>query len=625
MPLPYTEKDKEAFLRSYTDVYKAFGMTDDQINKFIERRVKEKDLTEEEKKYINSSGILAKYDAISKGNGKYSSFLYKNGGEFERIIKAMGKPETTIENIEYNNALARKLQSRDGIVEILQEAITMLATADKKIFSEHEENVDKLMEQYNIRNLGFVARALSNALASYRASLQITKEEIPEEIEKALEKNVPNYEAAQVEQSNMAADCDVLNLIMPPIEELIPVKFDKDPVIAAKQRSEREDKIADGILKVTHLPGRDKAFQQHFPEFMAKSNTRAMAGEVKFTEQSDAEKEFYKKIKNRMKEERKDYKAVAEKAKAKITDEFLLDIYALQSVIGQSNSKIINASPKDIPRLKAILAGNQVLIDENLKSVKKDIIASYHKPLKDTVEDMYLAVKGGNITGHRNPNYEKMLSSVEKMRKLVESGELKEKDREEYYKSLKELSNASNEYLKIKHMDDKLYSDRALGRISAATLCLGICRGFEAEKIIEDNNAAMKELNPAVGITGKLAKKDLSEMFDKVSKKHFENPTAQTFATLWSIDYAETQMEKQGLVLYGSDLCQTIEDNKNTFEKLANDSNTYKSAMERKDYIAGKGAFEKATRDRSIVQQMANELKKDNPQFKDFNILQPHV
>lgn len=604
MPLPWKKpEEKRAFYESYRDVYKAMKFTDEEIDKIIDSKVNNE--SEAEKKFAAASDANEKYTKYLSNASKYSSFvaMEASSGLMTRVIRGMVKPETSIENIEYNELLAKRLQSRDGIVSVLQEAVTMIATADPNIFLTTENDPGKVVETFNIRAEGHIANSLGITINEYKKSLGITEEEIPQVVIDNLRKDEGLYHMGETDYETIKRESSIFNLIIPSIDELAPIDLNADEKTIAEQKEARLNLQYRMITGVHRMKTRDNEFTNDLITYMGAFNAKGLQSEKKdgkFTERTDVEKAFFDKTLARMKEESKDYKAVAEKVSEQIVDKnaYLFEKNWIVSGAFQGSLKKISED-KDGSYQKTV-AENVKLCNKNLEKIKPLIIETVNKPIKDCVEDLYKAVKGGSIVGVHNPNYEEMLESVKKMRKAVKSGQLTGKNREEFKKALRNLADKSNAYLHKKHEDDKLYSERALNRISVATMCLSAYNAINGKLSFEENITLKENLKLEINPEKEYNFRDAKTVFEKCNELFTIDPNPKNFARVLTAQTVFNQLNlDKDMTMTGENIAEMMDANIQIYQKLCEQDVRFVDAIREGDFEKTMKAVNEINRDMS--------------------------
>lgn len=556
MPAPYytNDEEKREFLESCRDIFAAIGYNNDQIDAHIQKLMTDESIKEQEKLYDELLPYKKKYNDNFEGlYGKYSVFKGKGKEELSRVVRGLYKPETSPENVKHNELINKKMQTDQGVVELLQEAVAALATADHKLYK-GAADPRNIMDVYEPVVLGYVVYTLDRLLTDPKNKNLLTEENMPTEVIDYIHSNIRYFETAGYTSSVLDRDTSIFNIILP--KDLTQKQANDAASKLYEKRSEEETKA---IADVPYQ--RDNKFNE------VKASD--------YIEPTDKCKAFFAKINERVEKENRDLLA-NEKRINSFGDgsDFIFSTVAMElNVLNYANHN----EPYAIANDKALKARNDVLYAKAREN--------FNKPLKEAVDEIFDVVNSGSIRGHKNPNYIDMLASITKIKEMVDKGTY---TTEKLDKELYNLDTATYRYIGKKYQDTDRFSTRALNRIDAARLASVFARGLRS-KLVEKSNEKLKNQlwykvteNLEVDTTHEYSAKDCSMLRTDALERYSYSwaHTPENFAVFFTSMNTMKQLETSGGTISGMDLKAMIETNKLAYRELYNKSGIFKEAID---------------------------------------------
>lgn len=580
--LPYADKKEkrkiieEKYRKVYERIYEKAGRADVNIDDVIHAMV---DDTKAEKEYLEAMKISELMNLPKQLSDKYFSFKTLGNDNFVRILDALRKPEDSVENIQYNEMLARKSQTRDGCVEILQEAVTLLANSDKRIFQTNAVTNAGLRSNYNSYQLGFVAINMAQTIDYFRTHYGLTEEEIPMDVSKNLMQNKRFFENGGSIQRNLNKKLDENNLFIPEDITTEMIVFGKLPA-----------KVF-GVEFVNNIIG------------YANAKGAAQKGDLKDTpyiEGSDTAKAFYARIQERLNKEKEDYAQATKEAEERLKDtNFISDTKVFQ----------FTAEAPDA----AVKKKNQKLIKERFDLQKDQILELYNGSLQEGFDAISAALEKGNIRMHSNPNYKAMMESVKTIKEFIQKKNLSADEMKRLGEELENLDSAADGYVKEKMNDKKEYSDKALDRIDAARLCKAFAKEQQGRiALIQNDNRKIQLITEGrMDFDKRYSFKDAIIGRDQAIGKFGKEPTPENFAVIQTFDMIQNQLEQTGEVMNGRAVMELMQQNMKVYSKLAETNKQFKEALETGFVREARNAVKKIANDEAKKQEAQKAAEKE--------------
>ena len=391
--------------------------------------------------------------------------------------------------------------------------------------------------------------------------------------------NVGFFTTASADRKELERSADEITLALPDIDVEFPITkgiTNKDDIFRLK--SERNSEvIPDIVTRVDRLKNttRDNVFSNKLISLL----TGNLIGNFKNTTAHLPKKEpevkaFADRIKARMAEDIKNVDSVTAEFMAKEDIErFIFDDESLLSY-GSGTKKVSEST-----RTK-----NKKLYDETIDALKPKMLDTCKNvSFKDAIEDLYNVIQKGVISGHTNPNYDKMLESVTALREMYNE---KNPDKIDNKKVLKELANlqlSSRSYLATKFGDTSTYSQRALNRISAAALTSTIAKGLSVRATLEGN--AEKLYGARIDYARDYNFREAKAMFQGFNEAFKDSPTPTNFARLLTAESVFEQLNlDKDMTMSGDSIRDMMSANIKIYTKLCEQDQRFAEAIKSGDY-----------------------------------------
>lgn len=559
MPRPYytNDEEKKKFLEDCRDVFTALDYSKEEQDKIIDNLMNSEKAKARDARFDELLSTRETYEETRALYDKYSIMYSKSAldDNVSRVLRGLYKPENSVANIKYNELINQKCQTKQGIVELLQEAVTILASADKSIYT---QGVDpkNIMNNYNEVELGFVALSLVNSINNLKKANVITEEDIPSSVVEHLHANVGFYETASSTRSQLVCDTSIVDLIVP---EDVP-----------------DTNLNMACALLTSDNKRPKEFIAQFAPLIPNRDSTKLKGKIEqFVEPSDDVKAFYDKINKRLAKDKLDF---ASSAKRVADFEKDGEFYNFTTAI---SLKAIRAINKDVPAAKV----NQKKLDDSLQDIFDKSNKMFAKPLNKASKDMYDVIMDGDIIGHDNEHYKAMEVSMKAIKKMLDGDYSKEQLREE----LTKLDDSVKRYLEKKYNDKEPFSGRAMKRINAARMASSFVKATEAKLVKEEINEKILEQRNKLAETADVdnsieyGEADCNKLRDKANEMMKNKPSPQAFAKYFTYSNAAKQLGS-GLTISGEDLKDLVENNVELYTEIYNKNKLFSQLIDQGSY-----------------------------------------
>lgn len=597
--LPYKdEKEKRAYLESQTELYKGMGYTPDQIKDIINEKMADEKADANFNKAHAVTDMVRNTLSLAEKYEKFGS-PYVEGDLFTRVTRALYKPETSVENIEYNEMIARKRLTREGCIEILQEATALLTNADPKIFTTTLEDPNEFAQHYNEYTMGWVASSLQGTIASFRNRFGLTELDIPSELEQKLKDNRLLYENGGTLLGVLAQKADILNIVLP---ENVTTDQLSGGLSAAKDKVIRQ-KLATYITEIFNKNDA-KESNLDLKDFQKKEDSPAVTA-------------FYQRLQKRMRIEQTDYARAAKIAEQRDTNKDYLKYPRILAVKSSATDTSVQEK-------------NQKLMDDRFKALHTKMAGDLTKYEEDpmyALDEVAKALDKGHMMFRReekNANYAAMVTSVKNLKELEAKGFPNQEAIDTYELELTKLSKAAEQYLETKYKDNRTYSNTALDRIDAAKMCTMFAVDKLRQLRVKENHINKTELakdKTGLDLDHEYTKAEILEECKNALMEYQAKPSLEKYSEINAYRKLYVEMNRpanKGMTKTGNAIQNDITKNTKLFGNLMkNDPDFAKAITSGKafdaDEMLKKAVDAPVTRARSNAVHMQKEKAMETP------------